>query len=90
MYIIKIKDTYKVEDAELIPINIRRVIDHEKSRWQGGSIFKYRTYEEALKTIKTQYSRPKKIPVRRDYRIYEQDGRKLTLISEHINGEGLK
>lgn len=84
MYIIKMRDHYKAENADLIPLNIRRVIDHERNRWQGRSIFKYATYEEALHVMKTQMSHPKRIPVQRDYRIYEQDGRKLRLISEHL------
>ena len=82
MYIVKVRDSLR----PFAPAASSRIAMLDLGAWKT-CILSYPTAEQARQFIARQKSRPSREPeLVRDYRIFEKDGRKLTLIEE-IKGE---
>lgn len=75
MFLIKCKDLVETSPAGFPAFRL-------SGRWEAF-ILRYPTFEEALEAVLRQKDRPKTRPVpERKWRIFEQEGRKLTLVWE--------
>ena len=81
MYIVKVRDRITEEEAELIPEPMRSLLLRENNKWKT-CILAYKSEELARDFVNRQRRQAKRFSVARDYRVFEKNGRKLTLVWE--------
>ena len=89
MFIIKIRDHLTARTRETCSENGYRLLSADSEKWKA-CIIRYKSLEEALHFVDKQSSRSNgknRFALVRDYRIFEQNGRKLNLVFEKIGEE---
>ena len=84
MFIIKVRDTLTARTRELVSESTYAILAAETGKWQT-CVIRYRSLDEALHFVEKQSTRPNRghrFGLVREYRVFEQNGRKLNLICE--------
>lgn len=89
MFIIKVKDHVTARTRETCSENRYRLLCADSEKWKA-CIIRYKSLEDALRFVYKQSALSNggnRFALVRDYRIFEQDGRKLKLVFEKIGKE---
>ena len=89
MFIIKVRDHLTARTRETCSENGFRILRADAEKWKA-CLLRYKTLEEALHFVTKQSpcsNGKNRFALVRDYRIFEQDGRKLKLVFEKIGEE---
>lgn len=78
MFIVKVRDRATPATLTLMPEHAYRIFMQNANKWKT-CLFHYASYAAALSFVEKQAAMPDRFATHRDYRIFEQNGRKLTL-----------
>lgn len=78
MYIVKVRDHATPATLTLMPERTYRLFLQNENKWKT-CLLRYASYNEALAFVEKQAATKDRFAIRRDYRIFEQEGRQLKL-----------
>ena len=85
MFTVKVRDHITARTRALAPARTLALLQSEADHWKS-CLFSYKTYELALAFVEKQIAQAEndRFGILRDHRIFEQEGRKLKLVYEHL------
>ena len=85
MFVIKVRDHITEGTRALCSEGGYRLLMKDNNKW-CSFVIKYASYEKALAAVEKQLAQSNgnnRFALKRDHRIFEEDGRKLKLLFEH-------